>query len=161
MLLHMEDSLPLQLCWPHAQYDFTTSSLSLEILFFHPPTTTTTTFKRAADSDRAQLSHSTTPQMAQHFTEDSTRRSCRVFLSHSGLTLVMLLGSATASLRVIRQLRAEQTPVRLQNTSDSAFLGISLLLLPHSQFVLILTALHFLFPGAGPLREASVGSHPG
>lgn len=29
------DSLPLQLCRPHAQYDFTTSSLSLEIPFFH------------------------------------------------------------------------------------------------------------------------------
>ena len=29
------DSLPLQLCGPHAQYDFTTSSLSLEIPFFH------------------------------------------------------------------------------------------------------------------------------
>lgn len=29
------DSLPLQLCEPHAQYDFTTSSLPLEIPFFH------------------------------------------------------------------------------------------------------------------------------
>lgn len=29
------DSLPLQLCRPHAQYDFTTSSPSLEILFLN------------------------------------------------------------------------------------------------------------------------------
>lgn len=66
------DSLPLQLCRPYAQYDFTTSSLSLEIPFFHaalsPPSPLSVCWRFYPEREAgARFSHSPLPQMVLRF----------------------------------------------------------------------------------------------